>query len=163
MNRSVGLRRLEKLGNYLIYAVAPKAAARRRKGVEKFNMAYWGNAKKLGLEEVNCSTSGCACGWATTIPEFKKAGLSLEGDRYLSSRGMLFYRNPKTGDTYEAFDAAMEFFGLTDREAAWLFGPDQYRLIHRYRPGFVGRRILRFVADGGLNNGAKAALTVRGR
>ena len=162
MNRQVGLRRLEKLGNYLIYEIAPKAAARRRKGVEKFNMTYWGNARKLGLEEVNCSTSGCACGWATTIPEFKKAGLSLEGDLY-SSRGMLFYQNPKTGDTYEAFDAAMEFFGLTSREAAWLFGPDSYMFRNRTRPGFVGRRILRFVADGGLNNGAKAALTSRGR
>jgi hypothetical protein len=41
----------------------------------QFNMSYWFDQKK-GSDV--CKTAACACGWACSIPSFRKAGLRLE-------------------------------------------------------------------------------------
>lgn len=76
------------------------------KTARQFNMDYF--AKKLPT----CGTSACALGWAGLDRGFRRLGLKT---------------NIRTGEVVfegnEDFSAAVEFFGLTYREATFLFTP----------------------------------------
>lgn len=132
-------KRLQTLANYLVKAdkrqKALKAAGKRWR---KFDMNKWGNAKVLGLTEAKCGTSGCAVGWATTIPEFKRAGLHLA-----SVVGSSTLCEPKFGRS-GGFEAAERFFGLSYNEANYLFAPEYYR--RKSSPISVSRRIKALLA-----------------
>lgn len=96
-------RRLEKLADLL----EKVAAIERRRKIKKFNMFSWAEGD-LGLTKNLCGSSGCALGWATAIPEFRKAGLHLE------------YGEPCYNGYYgEA--AAEAFFEITAEAADQLF------------------------------------------
>ena len=127
-------KRLEKLADFL-ETIPP----------EKFDMQVWmkvsftalSNLHKsevyddLVLEPVDanvCGTAGCALGWATTIPSFRKAGLRLfnkvkkDGNTLTSWGCTVRLVDPKTGQFIATtYEAAAIFFGLTDDEATDLF------------------------------------------
>lgn len=99
----------------------------------------------------SCGASACALGWAATIPEFRRAGLTMSFGRFSSV--------PAFGDLY-AFDAASKFFHLSDdwsREkdsmAYSLFGPDSYGE-QNVTPKIVAQRIRKLLKDPAKYNAA---------
>ena len=103
--------RLTKLGDFL--ATVPP---------ERFDLGNWRNKGQGGRDSdiddealrTGCGTTGCAIGWACTIPEFKDAGLSYIG-------------YPVLGDGLRGFQAVEEFFGLSHMEAMYLFSSRRYK------------------------------------
>lgn len=97
---------------------------RTRVPVERFNMATWAGNHDISFNEemgLDCGTSACAMGWATTIPAFKKLGLTLKSiGRPGSCEAQLQYRD------LISFDAAAEFMGLTSSQTKHLFAPSYY-------------------------------------
>lgn len=81
---------------------------------DKFDMHWWGfGDARMGTEPL-CSSSACALGWATIIPECKRAGLQLvaaPGDAYAHIR---------LGDEINS-NAAATLFGITYGQAIDLF------------------------------------------
>ena len=83
----------------------------------KFNLKEWVLDKQLGIsEDVNkikeCGYAGCAVGWATTIPSFRKAGLRLyyKGSHYVQ------YKEEK-----HPISAASKFFNISEFDARDIF------------------------------------------
>lgn len=105
----------------------------------KFDLGVFVENDKLGRYEWDtkalneCGTTACACGWACTIPSFRKAGLKLE-------KGFLKYKGAFN------FTAASEFFGITLIEAEYLFDPLYYKKADNTTPIEVSNRIKKFVA-----------------
>jgi hypothetical protein len=64
---------------------------------------------------------GCPLGWATTIPELKKAGLGTR--RGVENEILMSYKE------HLGLEAVQEFFGLSFDEAWETFTPDGYRLL----------------------------------
>lgn len=83
------------------------------------------NGKVLG----DCGTTGCAMGWACTIPSFKRAGL-----KYNVVKGCLTYK----GNTY--LDAAVAFFKIDRETATSLFLDSGYNK-HNPTPKQVAKKI----------------------
>src|SRR4051812_34205362 len=48
---------------------------------KKFDMGQWWGPVRDAQENV-CGTAGCALGWATTVPSFRAAGLSLKVNKF---------------------------------------------------------------------------------
>jgi hypothetical protein len=67
-----------------------------------------------------CETSACAGGWATTIPEFQRAGLHLRRLYMCTTFTTICVRG--MSDVL-GIDALEIFFGLTAADANGLFGP----------------------------------------
>lgn len=84
------------------------------------------------LGENFCGTSACAMGLAATIPEFKRAGLHLEGGWCPD----VCYK-----DSGDGFEAAEKFFGLSMDDAAELFSPSGYVWSDRKNPLAVADKI----------------------
>lgn len=109
------INRLEKLYTFL-GTVNPK----------KFNFVSWA-VSKSGKPDVNvCGTTACALGWAGSMPEFRKRGLRLEWDTYagIAEAEVCLPANDGSGEYFYGEDAGAEFFGLSFREAWYLFIPD---------------------------------------
>jgi len=86
-----------------------------------------------------CGTSACALGWATTIPELQRAGLTLDSYNYeVRLDGYRYY------GTY----AAAVIFGLDSQAARWLV-TDQVRSGTDETPKQVARRIDLLIANDG--------------
>lgn len=116
MNKSVTANRLNRLADFL--TTVPK---------EAFKMEHWAT----GLDDscrldkkkaVKCGTAACAFGWATAIPAFRKAGLRLTGNEVYGFNQVVNIHKMN----YSVFGTAMDFFGITDKEAHMLFHPDNY-------------------------------------
>lgn len=127
MLSKLAVRRLTKLADYMQRLPAPKA--------RHFEMYEWFTHKEeeIGLSNIvkgvhgiqtaadvrravpiECGMAACAFGWATMMPAFKKAGLTviLDGPTaYPSFRGQ------------RAFDAASAFFHIGKTQAEALFNP----------------------------------------
>ena len=92
---------------------------------ERFDLSHWRNNSKddrpsyYAVDDdalrTGCGTTGCAVGWACTIPEFKEAGLS-----YVNST--INYGSLKS------FQAVAEFFGVSYTEAVYLFSQVSYKV-----------------------------------
>lgn len=92
--------------------------------VEHFDMETWGE----GDDMHQCGTAACALGWATTIPEIRKAGLRMsDGQPALVG---------KRGEAI-AFDyaAAVLVFDINDMQADHIFGSHQPRGTRKGRVG----------------------------
>lgn len=114
---------------------------------DRLDMTAWVSLDDEGAKEFTpdmldpaepCGTAACACGWATTLPAFKAAGLSLDRS------GLLRYSPPSGWPaTYGGFEAVQRLFGLVPREASFLFGAYAYR---PSTPQAVADRIGEFLA-----------------
>lgn len=110
---------------------------------EKFDMAYWSSTARLD----DCGTVGCACGWATTLPEFAALGLRLGPS--IDPPRMPAFPNEATilFDGRRGFYAIGAFFDLSWGEARLLF--DHNSMPDRFRHDIpqVAARIRAFVAE----------------
>jgi len=99
----------------------------------RFDLRSWAGNDDIpweGNPNLSCGTSACAVGWATTIPEFRDAGLHLtsgwgEAGLHLTDAG-LEYNCPEDGITYPAFTGVEKFFGINFDTAMWAFSNDAY-------------------------------------
>lgn len=84
-------------------------------------------AKGLGTPKT-CGTTACAMGWACTVPEFKRAGLKMQGfePHFKNACG---------------FTAAEKFFDISENDAAFLFGAENEGIT----PKQEAARIIKFV------------------
>jgi hypothetical protein len=119
----LAVRRLTKLADFMAKLPAPKA--------QHFDMYEWfthnrshviggehgiSSAKDIKEETIlKCGMAACAFGWATMVPSFRKAGLTVSMENniaYPTFRGHL------------AFEAAKDFFDIEHSEVHTLFGLD---------------------------------------
>lgn len=108
---------------------------------EEFAMKHWCEGKKPG-----CGTVGCAIGWATTIPSFRKAGFKLYDIG--SYAGIPPYYVPIYKNIIK-FDAAEVFFGLNQKYTRYIFTKFFYEFdeFNPITPHQVAARIREFVSD----------------
>jgi hypothetical protein len=121
-------KRLLKLADFLETKVPRK----------RFNMTDWSSVADFSAAQ--CDTAACAFGWATTIPSFRRAGLS--------SRNSVF--GPSIVPSFnglEGSDAAEEFFGLGSLAVDNLFYGHSYE--KPPTPKQVAKRIRKLVKDAG--------------
>ena len=103
---------------------------------ERFDLSHWRNNSKddrpsyYAVDDdalrTGCGTTGCAVGWACTIPEFKEAGLAYK-DYTVRYDGLI------------GFQAVQAFFGLSFMEAMYLFSETSYKA--NASPSDVAERI----------------------
>jgi hypothetical protein len=96
------------------------------------------------IEPMTCQTIGCAMGWATTIPEFKEAGLVLLG-RSDSTGGSVALKISETQYLTE-YDACAKFFDIRYGEAYGLFDPVAQAYCGN-DPKLVAESIRKFVVE----------------
>lgn len=92
---------------------------------EKFDISHW-----------ECGFTACAIGHACRIPEFAKAGLHLMHVPYCSTANICLTISNKPEDCHRGWNAVEIFFGLTFKDARWLFHSKEYRDRH----GLTGNR-----------------------
>lgn len=119
-------------------------ALRNLKSNEGFNMNHWAKDKKPSNQQLSCGTQACAVGLATTLPSWKKEGVSL--------------RQRNCGDGTTVFD--IEIFGeitmygglahlleITFEECEFLFCPGEYPDHHLHNPLAVAERIRKVIDE----------------
>jgi len=127
--KAIHKKRMQKLAEYL-----------RTVPIHRFAMSKWATETFCGKRNEPshnaCGSTACALGWCSVA--FKRSGFKLlrKGDllghKFDSSDYASFSWIP--GDTIipvykdrSMFGAAEKFFGITNREATYLFGPDPER------------------------------------
>ncbi len=115
----------------------------------KFTGEFTDHYKSFHLvKQRECRTAACACGWATTIKEFNKAGLVLAVNASVfdteeeANSATLYYQ----GET--DLDAARLFFDIGGLDSDYLFSPGHYTDVQKVSPDFVAERIRAFVERG---------------
>lgn len=91
-----------------------------------FDMEWWADAfdpPSITTPVNECGTASCAAGWAARDPWFRRRGFDMGREK--SWWG--FWRpavvlKKKGRITHRGFEAAIEFFALTQEEASDLFG-----------------------------------------
>lgn len=131
---AIGKRRLLKLAEFLETAKIPR---------KRFDMSTWAEAQGdscvADVQLKDCGTAACACGWATTIPSFRKAGFRLVYDPDSPDLPDLQFGEDKE------FAAVEAFFNLEECDATSLFRAEAYEE-GRATPKRVAKRIRSFVA-----------------
>lgn len=91
---------------------------------KRFDYNKWVGDSWKGMQDLSCGTTGCALGWASTVPALRRAGLRLGFKRDLGVVH-LAGQDPNSSVGYESvsIDAAKHVFGLTHSEARFLFIP----------------------------------------
>lgn len=80
-----------------------------------FDMGGWAASR------YPCQTAGCAVGYATIIPSFRRAGLRLKSiGADLNGTCLPVYKN------YSSWSAVREFFRLSESESWELFSRNEY-------------------------------------
>lgn len=106
---------------------------------ERFDMQRWVGDDFKGSPDLSCGTSACAVGWATTIPEFREAGLHLDFD---PDDELAWIATP-VYQGWEGYDAAAQFFEIPRGQAEHLFGSFHFD----DKPSDVARRIFKMIED----------------
>lgn len=117
---TVGNRRLLKLAAFL--RTLPR---------ERFDYTSWVGNGWEGAQDLSCGTTGCALGWAATMPAFRRLGLHLGPDAA-----------PRLGRKMP-MESARLLFGLSGEEYS-LFVPEN-SMENAATPKYVARKIERFV------------------
>lgn len=92
---------------------------------ERFNYSHWVGNAWGGKPDLSCGTTACALGWATAIPEFQAMGLCLQRDGYGEVCVTLGEDVSDCEGAEHSFLAAKKLFGITFRQAEFLFRPDE--------------------------------------
>ena len=160
------IKRLQKLYDFMLTVPS-----------ERFNLRTWGtldlNTKgsvssdyvqyddkvtSNMLKKFKCGTTACLLGWAASMPEFNKQGLTLRSDGLdgLNCYGKgeieltVVYKYDKTNNSDESlysFTAARKFFGLNKDTCCYLFNPETYN--KKYRSKYYVLRRLKSVIKSG--------------
>ena len=120
--RGVSNRRLLKLAAFL------RTLPRKRFDYNRWVGRDWG-----GAPDLSCGTTGCALGWAATMPAFQRLGLRLAPDGIPSLLGRI----------HEPYTSATLLFGIPWFDAQRLFSPSDGE--ERATPKYVARKIERYV------------------
>ena len=94
---------------------------------ERFDLGNWAGSNLIpwqGRDDLSCGTIACAIGWATTIPEFRAAGFCLKKHSWLENQAEIHYQH--NGEDLKEFDAVAAFLDIDNRDAEYLFHPDEY-------------------------------------
>lgn len=117
---------------------------------KKFNFSIFAN-KSLSADN-ECGATGCALGWACTMPRFQRMGLQLVIDGYDGTSdnrrpnyAPIITKDGKTVATY--FETAEQIFGITTNEAEGLFMPDGAADWQKNRWGPPGKASAKQVAS----------------
>jgi hypothetical protein len=107
----------------------------------RFDLGVWSD--KIGGPN-ECGTTACACGWGTTIAEFRVAGFRLVNEL---TPGTADDGTPEIAfGALRSWPAIQAFFEISDVEDAYeLFWEDYYPV--NPAPSFVAARIRTFVAE----------------
>jgi len=123
------------------------AALLRHLPVKRFYLGTWADPhfadeeeRSVFGEEYPCDTSACALGWATTIPQFRKAGLKFTGLIENDSKIIEF-----AGE--EGFHAAAAFFEITVSQARIIFHPCCYNDGNLTKPQVVAKCIEEIIQE----------------
>lgn len=119
--KAIYRKRLERLAQLLEnWSVEKKLLVAPPKGkpVTEFDLGKW-----------KCGTAACALGSAALLPEFNEAGLILDSTEVPAY-------NEETAE-----DAGAEFFGLSGRQAEYLFTPWTYPRGSYTTPKTVAKRV----------------------
>lgn len=109
----------------------------------------FGNNLKEDLDPekaISCGTTACACGWATTIPSFRRRGFRMHIDKS-DGTGIVEFEGEY------GFAAAEKFFDLPNYElTAHFFSPDSYSKEYTTNdnavsPKTVARRLRSYVKN----------------
>lgn len=123
--------------------------------INRFNYAEWVGSDWQGKSDLSCGTTGCALGWATTIPSLRRAGLRLiPFDDRKGGWVALIYGGIRIANSE---GAAEKVFGISYEEAKYLFNGDMsapYEMRSQLagspnwdaKPAEVAKHIRRFVA-----------------
>ncbi len=97
---------------------------------ERFRFATWVGDTWGGKPDLSCGTTACALGWATTIPEFREAGLRMapairDGLNSWPAHVALVGNVSDDRHSLERapFEAAAWVFDISEDEAEFLFLP----------------------------------------
>lgn len=126
--------KLLKLADFLSKQVKPR----------DFNMNYWCDSRKK-IPSPTCGTVACALGWATSC--FPRSKLKLKDEGYLDITSLV----PVYGKAV-TYSAGAKMFGITKREAEYLFHPDNYPYYSATKRDVV-KRIRDFVKNNGILKG----------
>jgi hypothetical protein len=107
----------------------------------QFNLATWTVSCGEKTDDAACGTVACACGWATTIPSFRRAGFRLARRLSWTDPTPVFGRE-------RGWDAVKAFFDMNYGEANHLFSIESYSGGERTRPQTVAKRIRQVVEHG---------------
>jgi hypothetical protein len=131
VTKRTGNRRLLKLAAFL------ETLPRR-----KFDYMTWSSSIAPGEYTKDlCGTTGCAMGWACTMPEFRRLGLRMHF-------GIPSFPSKFEGGWARGNDAADELFGLSGDEAYKVFHPRNERE-SKATPKYVAEKIRAFVVARG--------------
>lgn len=138
------------------------ADAANAKGVQ-FDLAHWAapsDAKDHMFKEepkkpipVSCGTSACALGLAVISGAFKRAGLFANFEKRFDGIVMEPAIKDDRGRVLDSFDAACLLFGISQRQAFYLFAPDRYPKDKRkgaVGERYVAKRIEKLLAHDGI-------------
>jgi hypothetical protein len=104
-------------------------------GVEKkLLVAPEGKITKFDISRWHCGTAACVLGAAALLPEFNKKGLKLSESETCSG---FYYPNFRS---YYSYESGEKFFGLNEKQAEYLFDPEQYKR-GEAKPATVAKRI----------------------
>ena len=128
--------------NSLIFWIGPP---------KRFDYSHWVGEDWGGKPDLSCGTKGCALGWSTTIPSFRKLGLVLKRDLFDHSFGYVTMKHFKD-DFDVSFKASKIIFGTTEDEFEELFVPHDSSnvlnpLDNTATPKQVAKHIRKFVAN----------------
>lgn len=115
--------------------------ARNKRGV-RFNMAKWGQVDDTN-DHLSCGTEACALGLAALSGEFSRAGLGCNIELW---GGIDIWRKTPRGLRHGALEAGRAVFGLSCRQAYFLFMPGAYLLRARHSIETCGAAVERRVA-----------------
>jgi len=92
------------------------------------------------LSSLHCGTTGCAVGWACSLPEFNAQGLTWRGSLPLYSLG--------DSISTAGWEAVEGFFYLGENQSLYLFSDKCYSDADDQSPAGVAKRIEDFVYYG---------------
>lgn len=105
---------------------------------DQFDIRDWVSVVGKDGTVGGCGTVACAIGWATTLPEFREAGLQLKLDTE-SPGGRIVFR------LYTGFHAISEFFNIHSSDALRLFFDSLDADHYPVRPVHVANAIRNYV------------------
>lgn len=108
-----------------------------------FDMDIWTSKKLPESKDLHCGTSCCAIGLASTLPDWKEAGLELH-ERELFGYSSVF--EPVFQGAHN-FDAVAALLGISKLETQALFDPDFYSAPNDLEPWEVADRIECFIEE----------------
>lgn len=110
---------------------------------DRFDYASFVGDDWKGTQDLSCGTTACALGWAATIPEFRRAGLTIKAIPDIDGG---FYADVCTKKHSGGFKAASEIFGLSNSDSSYLFAPDD-EYPEKATPKQVAKKIRNFVKE----------------